>query len=397
MNVTGSLQIKKNMYYAVLSLYDAEGKRKLKWVSTGISSLGNNKRAANKALYQIINKFERGGVVAHESILFTEQIKKWHQHIKSEVDPITWEDYKSYIDVHLLPYFEPKKIKLDALTAKHIEAYYYEKLENGRVDGKGGLSPSTIKRHSAVIHGALKMALYDNLIPFNPADRARRPRNDSKPVGKFYTIDQGKLLLEKVKGTPVEAVVTLTLYYGFRRSEVCGLKWSAVNFDIDTISVEHTVVKLAKERIEKDKTKNKSSNRTLPLLPNIREYLLELQKQQTQDKKEFGDCYHDTEYICRWPDGHPLEPDYVTRKFAQVLKSNELPRIRFHDLRHTTASMLLSLGYSIKDIGDWLGHSDYSTTANIYAHLDLSRKQDITKRLSESLSKNAPEHEVQRC
>ena len=384
MTVTGSLQTKKTMYYAVINLYDVDGRRKQKWVSTGVSALGNNKREANKILRQIIEKYERGGIIGADSILFSEQIKKWHKHIKSEVDIITWQGYKSYIEVHILPYFEPKKFKLDAVTAKHIETYYNEKLKDGRADGKGGLSPNTIKKHAVVLHGALKLALSDNLIPYNPADRARLPRAENRSIGKFYTIEQGRQLLELVKGTPIESVVILTLHYGFRRSEVCGLKWSAVNLNADTISVEHTVVKFS-GRIEKDKAKNKASRRTLPLLPNIREYLLELQKQQNQDKLCFGDCYRDTEYICRWLDGRPLEPDYITRKFGRILLNSDLPVIRFHDLRHTTASMLLSLGYSIKDIGDWLGHSDYSTTANIYAHLDLSRKKDIANKLSDTL------------
>ena len=147
------------------------------------------------------------------------------------------------------------------------------------------------------------------------------------------------------------------------------------------------MVKLAHSRIEKDRTKNRASNRALPLLANVKEYLLKLKAQQEHDKATFGSEYHDTDYICRWPDGRPLEPDYVTMKFGKVIKSSGLPSIRFHDLRHTCASMLLSMGFSIKDIGDWLGHSNYATTANVCAHLDISRKRDIGKKLNEELER----------
>ena len=362
--MTGSLQIKKGLYYAVINLYDADRRRKPKWVSTGISALGNNKREANAALRRILDKYESGGVIASESILFTDQVKLWLEHIKNDVDLVTWQGYKSYADVHILPFFEARKLRLDAVTAKHIEDYYTSKLRDGRYDGKGGLSPNTIKKHSVVIHGPLKLALKDNLIPYNPADRARLPKCNTQPIGKFLTVEQGKKLLASVEGTLMEPVIMLTLYYGFRRSELCGLKWDAVDFEGDSISVRHTVVK-AFTRIEKDRTKNKASYRTLPLLPDIKEYLLALRDQQEADAATFGDCYHPTDYICRWPDGRPLEPDFVTRKFGKVLRDATLPMIRFHDMRHTTASILLSLGFSIKDIADWLGHSDIGTTANI--------------------------------
>ena len=387
MSLSGSLQTKKGMYYAVVNLYDAEGRRKPRWVSTGIPVLGNNKREANAALRRILDTYESGGVIAAEGVLFSEYIKQWLETIKPDIDQVTWEGYSSYAAIHVIPYFEARKLKVNAVTVKHIEDYYAEKRKNGRVDGKGGLSPTTIKLHSVVIKGTLNYALKNNLIPYNPADRARLPKRDTRFVGKFYTIEQGKELLRAAEGTSIESVVLLALYYGFRRSEVCGLKWSAVDFQNDTITVSHTVVKLAQSRIEKDRTKNKASNRTLPLLANVKEYLLSLEAQQARDKGTFGNAYHDTDYICRWPDGRPLEPDYVTRKFSQVIVQAEMPPIRFHDLRHTTASILLSLGFSIKDIGDWLGHSDYSTTANIYAHLDLSRKKDIAGKLNKSLER----------
>ena len=217
-----------------------------------------------------------------------------------------------------------------------------------------------------------------------PCSRAEAPAHGHSSYGR-----KGRAArcpqLQLVKGKPIEPVVVLTVYYGFRRSEVCGLKWDAVDFEADSLIVRHTVVK-GVSRIEKDYTKTKSSYRTLPLLPNVKEYLLELKAQQQREKALQGDCYHHNDYVCRWPDDRPLAPDYITASFRRILQSSDLPVIRFHDLRHTTASLLLSLGYSIKDIGDWLGHGDYATTANIYAHLDFRRKIDIGDKLSEAIT-----------
>ena len=210
-----------------------------------------------------------------------------------------------------------------------------------------------------VIQGTLKEALKKNAIPYNPADRAKLPKCEPRPIGKFYTAEQAQRLLQLVKGKPIEPVVVLTVYYGFRRSEVCGLKWDAVDFEGNSLIVRHTVVK-GVSRIEKDYTKTKSSYRTLPLLPNVKEYLLELKAQQQREKALQGDCYHHNDYVCRWPDGRPLAPDYITASFRRILKNSDLPVIRFHDLRHTTA--------------------------NIYAHLDFCRKIDIGDKLSEAIA-----------
>ncbi len=387
--MTGSLQVKKGFFFVVVNLYDDEGKRKPKWVSTGISALPGNKREAEKKMREILSIYEKGKVVAYEGRLFSDCIADWIVEIKPSVEQITWESYTSYATNHLIPYFSEAKIKLSTLTPKHLENYYKYKLENGRIRGTGGLSANSIKKHAVVIHGVLRDALKKNLIPYNPAERASLPKCDTSPVGKFYNPEQVKRLLELVKGTSIEAAVFLTVYYGFRRSEVCGLKWDAIDFDADTLLVKHTVVKF-RSRIEKDRTKNKSSRRSYPLLSNVRAFLVRLRIEQANYEKLFGDRYTKNDYVCTWPDGRPLEPDYVTRKFKQILRQNNMPEIRFHDLRHTTATVLLSIGFSLKEIGDWLGHRDFATTANIYAHLDFKSKIDMAEKLQDCFSPDSP-------
>lgn len=104
-------------------------------------------------------------------------------------------------------------------------------------------------------------------------------------------------------------------------------------------------------------------------------------------EQQFGDCYHKSEYVCTYDDGREIPPDYVTHKFAKILAKSDLPKIRFHDLRHSAASLLINSGFNLKEIQEWLGHSDISTTGNIYSHLQYSAKINMANRFNELLTK----------
>ena len=177
----------------------------------------------------------------------------------------------------------------------------------------------------------------------------------------------------------------LGMMYGLRRSEIAGLKWSAIDFENDTLTVQNTVTKF-KSEIAKDRKKNKASNRILPLNSDIKNYLQKLQAQQLQDRLFLGVAYQDTEYICRWPDGRPMRCDYLSRAFKNLLAKHELPSIRLHDLRHSCASYMLKMGCSMKEVADWLGHADIKTSMNVYAHLDIEAKKSVADRFSSILS-----------
>ncbi|MBQ8044054.1 MAG: site-specific integrase [Clostridia bacterium] len=154
------------------------------------------------------------------------------------------------------------------------------------------------------------------------------------------------------------------------------------DFDNLTFTIKHTVTITNTEgnnrKLEcKDKTKNKSSYRSLPLLDNITERLLELKEKQEAFKKAFGKSYNKQylDYVFVNPEGKLFRPDYITRHFSLLLAKIGMKRIRFHDLRHSCASLLLTKGIPMKAIQEWLGHSNFSTTANLYAHLDVNSKK----------------------
>ena len=167
----------------------------------------------------------------------------------------------------------------------------------------------------------------------------------------------------------------LAAYYGLRRSEVLGLKWSAIDFKEETLCIRHTVcqgtIDGEYKMVQKDLTKNKASMRTLPLIPEIKELLLETKEKQERNRKKCRKsyCQDYLEYICVDDMGMLLKPNFITQHLQLVLKKHGLKHIRFHDLRHSCASLLLANGVSLKEIQDWLGHSDFGTTVHInYPH-----------------------------
>ena len=208
----------------------------------------------------------------------------------------------------------------------------------------------------------------------------------------------------RIDGPKIELVVLLTAFYGLRRSEVIGLKWSAFDFNHNCFSIRHTVttcnVKGERVTIKKDKAKNKSSLRTYPLIPFLKERLLEAKKQQEENRKLCGRSYNKEYlgYVCVDVIGNLIKPNYVSSTFGKLLAKNNLRHIRFHDLRHTCASLLLANGVPMEQVKEWLGHSEISTTVDIYGHLQYATKkqsaaaieQDIVAPMLQNLSAVSP-------
>lgn len=191
--------------------------------------------------------------------------------------------------------------------------------------------------------------------------------------------------MELIKGCEIEYVVKLICTYGLRRSEALGLCWDKVDFDKNQFTICRAMIQ-GKKNYLKNCAKNESNYRALPLTADMRNMLLMLKQQQEEHKRMCGDSYQESDLIFVWPDGSPITPNYVTRTFHKLIKSSDLPHVRLHDLRHSTASNLLSKGFSLVDIQLWLGHSQPSTTLNYYSHVDSSSKTNIQKFLEKELA-----------
>lgn len=376
--MTGSLQTKNDKYYLVINAYDKNGKRKPKWIATGLAVKGNKKRA-EQMLRDALGDYE----AREESsdMLFADAIRQFLKTVTRKVDAVTLQGYEALANTHLIPYFDAMQIKLIDVNRRVLQTYFDEKAKSGKVNGKGGLSPRSLRLHKNILFQTLTDAVRDELIPSNPCEYVELPQMQHYEA-KFYNERQLNALLEVVRDEPLYPVIKLTIVYGLRRSEVLGLKWDSVDFEAETLMIKHTVSKVSKV-VEKDKTKNATSRRSFPLIPEIRDLLLELKQREAENKRLFGKAYVRNDYILKWDDGRPFSPDYVSQRFSDLLKKNNLPHIRFHELRHSCASFLIQKGFTLKDVQEWLGHADIKMTANIYSHLDVSRKQGMAETLRE--------------
>lgn len=382
--MTGSLRISRGKYFAVLNLKDENGKRKQKTVNLHIDAAPGSKRRAQKALREVLSAYDASRVTVYsKSILFCDYLKLWLEDAKENLQPNTYESYQLNIDIHIFPYFKANGVLLTEMTYFDIKNYYTTKSKS--------LSGNTLKKHHALIRQTLRKAVQEGLLASNPAAEVTLPKT-KKFIGSFLSVEQGHALLEAAKGTTIEPVIILAMMYGLRRSEIAGLKWSAIDLANDTLTVRHTVTKF-KTEVAKDETKNASSYRVLPLNSAVKTFLEELRAQQEKDKLLLGAAYQNTEYVCRWPDGRALSPAYMSAAFRSFLEKNGFERIRLHDLRHSCASYMLKMGCNMKEISDWLGHADIHTSMNIYAHLDTEAKKEVSNRLGSLLSPSTQETE----
>ena len=379
--IAGHLQEKKGLYYMVLSYKDKSGKRVSKWLPTGLPVKGNKKRAEDM-LMAARAEFVAGEAAIDRDMPFSSYLVQWMEIARSTLKPNTAAGYSSMIQNPIAPYFQQRGITLGGLQAVDIQMFYTSQLKR--------VSANTVIHYHAIIHRALKYAVKTDLIDVNPADKVERPRKD-RFTASFYDGNEVNRLFQAARGTPLELPVMLAAFYGLRRSEVVGLKWDAIDFKNKTIAIRHTVTVCAEKgrRIEvaADTTKTASSRRTLPLVPAFQTKLAALKEQQEKNRILCGRsyCTDYLGYVLVDAMGNRLKLSYISTAFPVLLKRNGLRPIRFHDLRHSCASLLLKNGVPMKQIQEWLGHSDFSTTANIYAHLDAGSKLTSAQAMEKGL------------
>lgn len=370
--VAGHLTLKNGRYYAVLNYRNAGGQRKTKWISLGLPEKGN-KRKAEAELARLRAEFEPPKEVGDLSsdMLFTDYLLEWLEIAKGRLAVATYSSYAAMIKRPVGPYFRQRNLTLRELEARHLQMFYSEMLRK--------VKPNTVIHYHAIIHSALKYAVKTDMLVQNVADKVDRPKKNSfQPV--FLSAEEMQKMFEALRGTKLELPVLVAAFYGFRRGEVLGLKWDAIDFERGTISVIRTVTTITVEgkqmEIEQQSAKTKSSLRTLPLIGSFREYFMQVKEAQELNKQVCGNCYNYEYDGFVFVDelGERMRVEYLTNAFPKFLESHGLRRMRFHDLRHSCASLLLANGVPLKHIQEWLGHSDFTTTANIYAHLDYKSK-----------------------
>lgn len=382
--MTGSIQIKSDKYYAVLNFKDQTGKRVQKWIALNLPVKGN-KRRAEALLNELLAEYRGIESIEPMNTLLSQHIAAWIESNRPNIEVTTYNQYINMLRNHIAPYFDQRGITLSKVTAGDLEDYYTAKVAEG-------LSPNSVIKHHAIIRSALQWAVKHRYIRENAADFATKPERVKYQGSAPYSVEEVAQLLSLTQQEPIAVPIFLASFYGLRRSEILGLRWSAIDFDNGWLHIETTVVK-EKEGdrivtvIRDNTTKTDYSKRSLPLCQYTYQYLWNLHQRQLEQQQICGGCY-DTRYldfVCVDAMGTLLQPDHVSQKFQQILVKYGLRRIRFHDLRHSCATIMLYLGYTLKDIQTWLGHSNYNFTADTYVHSAPTAHQAMASAFAEKL------------
>jgi integrase len=326
---------------------------------------------------------KKQGTLVEASRQTVEQyLQDWlEQSAKDHIRPRTYERYEQYVRLHLIPTLG--KIKLQALSPQHLQSWKAKKL-------KEGLSPTTVRTMHTILHKALSDAVKLGLVARNVTEMVSPPRKAHQEM-QVLTAEQARQFLHTVSGQLDEALFTLALATGMRRGELLGLKWQDIDFHESRLRVRRTLNRVPTVMGEgagsfvESEPKTMQSRRSI-ILPGFALEALQRHKQiQTEWKQHAAEAWEEHGYVFTTPLGRYIHPNTLYARFKTCLQKAGLPAIRFHDLRHSAASLLLSNGVHPKIVQEILGHSQISMTMDIYSHVLPTMHQDAMEKLHQTL------------
>ena len=384
-----SVQSKKGRLYAVMQV-KKDGTTKPVWRALGLSE-GANKTKVNKAFREVVAQYEqefweeqeRGGRPPADIPVY-DYLVSYLKRVEPELQKNTIVSYRSMTNGKIRRYFQRRpQLTVGNLKPQDIQDFYQSLFA-------GGVVANTVIHYHALLRRAFQQAFKEERIDANPFDRVGRPKKN-KFHGENYTQEELLTLLHLARGDVIYPAILLAGAMGLRRSEALGVRWSRIDWEKRTVLLDTKIVEYrenGKKKVEPvEEMKNKSSRRTLPLPDPVVE-MLQVQKEHREVyRKMFQGSYNAQylDYVCVNQLGELLRPSYVTDHFRELLEKYGLRHIRFHDLRHTFASLLINQDVPLINVSNFLGHSDLSTTANIYAHLDKASKQASADVISDIL------------
>lgn len=376
--IKGTLHDEDGTWIVRARVFDPRtGKTKQRSKSTGLKVKDKTKRRAEQVMSEIVAGWEQEAKrepieePPKEDALFSEYVKGWLSNKDLSVRENTAKSYRDYASTHILPSLG--NYPVTDITWRVLQEFCDRMLADH--------SKSSVKKFFIVIRGALEDAVRDGAIPSSPESLVKWPK--AERVQKARPLDEGEVarLLDAAEqaGEPMRAAITLALFYGLRRSEVCGLRWTDIDFAKQTMHIQHTVTQNGTVLLDDDHTKTHGSNRTLVLIDQTVPYLKQLRAEQVRagllvDK------------VVAWPNGKALRPDGITRMFSTLLRNNGIEKARFHDLRHTAATMLANAGVPPKQLQAFLGHDDIEMTLGVYVHAPDNAAAETSSKMGEAMS-----------
>lgn len=333
----------------------------------------------------------RGLPVATDRQTIAQFLESWLEHtLKARAKPRSVESFTVIVRKHIVPAIG--RIRLDKLTPQHVQALLEKKRQPYKVKNKAGkevekpgLAPQSIASIRTVLRSALGQALKWGLVARNVATLIDPPRI---PRPQFHVLDTdgAKKLLAAARGERFEAVIVLALTLGLRRGEILGLRWSDIDFEERVLRVNQALQRFG-GRLQITEVKTERSRRVVAIPESVVRPLKARRARQAQERLLAGLEWQDSELVFTNPNGGPLEPITLHREYKELLEAARLPtEVRFHDLRHTAASLLLAQGVHLRVIMELLGHSSISLTANTYSHVMPAAMRDVADRMESILS-----------
>ena len=377
--LAASVQAKNGRLYAVMQV-KMNGKTKPVWRTLGLPE-GAPQAKVGKAFRKVVSDYEAeyAKLLSREGrpradIPIYDYLCSYFEKAQKTLQKNTVYSYKAMMNGRIKDYFSARPhITVESLKPREIQMFYDQLSQSG-------LSNNTVIHYHTFLRRAFQQAFKSEMIDANPFDRIERPRKE-KFVGEHYSEDELRQLLALVRTDAIYPAILLAGCMGLRRSEALGVRWSRIDWEKKTVLLDTKIVEYlqdGKKVVEPvEEMKNASSRRTLPLPEPVYQMLLEEKEKQDMYRRLFKSSYDRTydDYVCVNKLGKLIRPSYVTRRYHDLLEKYGLRRIRFHDLRHTFASILLGKDVPLINVSNYLGHSDISTTANIYAPLDKASKQ----------------------
>jgi len=368
----------KGSYTIVLNMGvdPATGKRKQQWVS-----VKGTKKEAEKRLAELLHQIDTGTFMKPGKTTLTEYLERWlKDYVWPNLAPRTAEGYESIIRRHLMP--KLGNIHLTQLKPEHLQRYYSDRLSHGRWDGKGGLSPRSVRHHHMALHSALQHAVKWGLIQRNPADAVSPPKAQ-KPEIQTWDEYEIRRFLDATKDSTYYPIFYLALFTGLRRSELLALRWQDVDSFYCQLYVSRSMHHLKTGEIVFRQPKSAKGNRTVALSPSTLEMLREYRQKQEAEAVLLGKSVTENDLLFCHLDGSPLLPGTISHAWDKAIRRAGLRVIRLHDARHTHASYMLKQGIHPKVVQERLGHSSIQVTLDTYSHVAPGIQEKAAARLDD--------------
>ena len=345
-----------------------------RWAASLTLEDGKRRTFYGKTRKEVVEKLDKARYEQKQGMLsrgsqqkLKAYLEQWLEEVhKPSIRLSTYIEHRKLMDKHILPSLG--HIPVQKLTPQHVQALYTRKME---VDG---LSPGSVRNIHLVLHKALANAVRWNLVPRNVCDLVSPPHVVRHEM-LVLTKEQAQRLLEVVRGSRLEALFTLAITTGMRHSELAGLRWGDVNIEEGSLQVRHIVTYRGKRYIESE-PKTAKGKRNIVLPPFVVEVLIKHRSEQEEVIKMVGSSWEKRDLVFCNARGGFLVPNSLRYAFEKLLREAGLPRMRLHDLRHSTATILLSMGVHPKVVQELLGHGSIAMTMDTYSHVLPSMQKE---------------------